>query len=83
LAATTVLRIDVEDENDERPFFSDVKQGSVLENEIPGTVVMRVQAIDKDGTSPNNLVRTITKQSTSPAPREYFGIFAHNNILFI
>lgn len=57
LAATTVLRIEVEDENDERPFFTDVKQGSVLENEPFGTVVMRVQAIDKDGTSPNNLVR--------------------------
>jgi len=58
MAATTVLRIEVEDENDERPFFTDVKQGSVSENKNPGTDVMSVQAFDKDGTSPNNFVRT-------------------------
>jgi len=56
LAATTVLKIEVEDENDERPVFNDIKTGNVLENEPNGTVVMRVQAIDKDGTSPNNIV---------------------------
>ena len=53
---TTVLKIEVEDENDEKPNFNDIKTGSVLENQRPGTFVMRVHANDKDGTSPNNLV---------------------------
>ena len=63
LATTTVIKIEVEDENDEKPIFSDVSQGVVLENEPSGTMVMRVQAIDKDGTSPNNLVSLVKSLS--------------------
>jgi hypothetical protein len=46
----------VNDKNDEKPYFTEVTTGTVLENEPIGTVVMRVRAIDTDGTSPNNEV---------------------------
>lgn len=48
--------IDVLDVNDNIPVFRDIKKGSVLENEPPGTPVMQVRAIDADGTSANNQV---------------------------
>ena len=51
-----MINIEVTDENDEKPTFQDVYTGSVLENEPPETSVMRVRAIDLDGTSPNNEV---------------------------
>ncbi|XP_018044392.1 PREDICTED: DE-cadherin-like [Atta colombica] len=56
LAAETVVDIEVLDVNDNIPVFSDLKQGSVLENEPLGVPVMQVQAIDADGTSANNQV---------------------------
>ena len=57
VAAETVLVVFVEDVNDESPTFIAVDGGSVLENSAPGTFVMRVQATDRDATSPNNWVR--------------------------
>lgn len=42
--------------NDNIPIFSEVRSGSVLENEPPGTQVMQVRAFDADGTSANNQV---------------------------
>lgn len=56
LAALATINIVVEDVNDEIPNFVEVRSGSVSENEEPGVPVMQVRAIDKDGTSPNNVV---------------------------
>lgn len=56
LAALATVNIVVLDVNDEIPNFVEVRSGSVSENEEPGVPVMQVRAIDKDGTSPNNLV---------------------------
>ncbi|GBO99500.1 DE-cadherin [Eumeta japonica] len=56
LAAETIIQIEVEDVNDNIPIFSEVRSGSVLENEPPGTPVMQVRAFDADGTSANNQV---------------------------
>ncbi|XP_063832416.1 DE-cadherin [Ostrinia nubilalis] len=56
LAAETIIQIEVEDVNDNIPIFSEIRSGSVLENEPPGTPVMQVRAFDADGTSANNQV---------------------------
>ncbi|ODN00523.1 DE-cadherin [Orchesella cincta] len=64
LATETTITIFVEDDNDEKvkdlkhlrkfdPDFTEVTSGVVLEDENVGTSVMRVRAIDRDGTSPN------------------------------
>lgn len=58
LAAETVIDIEVLDVNDNIPVFRDLKKGRVLENEPPGVPVMQVRAIDADGTSAHNQVRT-------------------------
>ncbi|KAB0801471.1 hypothetical protein PPYR_05825 [Photinus pyralis] len=55
-AASVTFEIKIEDVNDEIPTFIDSVTGSVLENEQPGAQVMQVRAIDKDGTSANNIV---------------------------
>ena len=57
LAAETNVYITVLDVNDNIPVFREMKKGSVLENEPPGTPVMQVRAIDADGTIENNQVR--------------------------
>ncbi|QQP57284.1 Uncharacterized protein FKW44_002211 [Caligus rogercresseyi] len=46
----------LEDVNDEIPLFTEREQETVLEGEPIGTIVTRVNAIDKDGTFPNNQV---------------------------
>uniref|UniRef100_A0A6G1SIF4 Neural-cadherin n=1 Tax=Aceria tosichella TaxID=561515 RepID=A0A6G1SIF4_9ACAR len=56
LASECSLNIEVEDVNDEIPLFVEREQQTVLESMPPGTRVTQVQAIDKDGTSPNNIV---------------------------
>lgn len=56
LAAETIIQIEVEDVNDNIPIFSEIRSGSVLENEPPGTQVMQVRAFDADGTSANNQI---------------------------
>ncbi|KAK4871853.1 hypothetical protein RN001_015977 [Aquatica leii] len=56
LAASVTFEIKIEDVNDEIPTFIDSVTGSVLENEDSGTPVMQVRAIDKDGTTANNIV---------------------------
>lgn len=47
----------LEDVNDEIPLFTEREQETVLEGEPIGTKVTQVNAIDKDGTFPNNQVR--------------------------
>lgn len=56
LKAIATLTINIEDVNDEFPSFIELVSGSVLENEPPGAEVMVIRAVDKDITSPNNLV---------------------------
>lgn len=56
LAAEHQIKIKVEDVNDNIPFFTEVKSGTILENEKPGTPVMQVRAFDMDGTSANNII---------------------------
>lgn len=56
LAAETIIQIEVEDVNDNIPIFSEIRSGSVLENENAGTPVMQVRAFDADGTSANNQI---------------------------
>lgn len=46
----------LEDVNDEIPLFTEREQETVLEGEPIGTKVTQVNAIDKDGTFPNNQV---------------------------
>lgn len=50
----------LEDVNDEIPLFTEREQETVLEGEPIGTKVTQVNAIDKDGTFPNNEVLTAT-----------------------
>jgi len=50
----------LEDVNDEIPLFTEREQETVLEGEPIGTKVTQVNAIDKDGTFPNNRVRITT-----------------------
>lgn len=51
----------LEDVNDEIPLFTEREQETVLEGEPIGTKVTQVNAIDKDGTFPNNQVKHITR----------------------
>ncbi|CAL8115153.1 unnamed protein product [Orchesella dallaii] len=62
LATETTITIFVEDDNDEKPDFTEVTSGVVLEDENIGTSVMRVRAIDRDGTSPNRDVTYSLKE---------------------
>jgi hypothetical protein len=57
LASEATIYIILEDVNDEIPLFTEREQETVAEGEPVGTRVSQVNAIDKDGTAPNNLVR--------------------------
>lgn len=57
LASEATVFIMLEDVNDEIPLFTEREQETVLEGEPIGTKVTQVNAIDKDGTFPNNQVR--------------------------
>lgn len=54
--AVTDIPIRIFDVNDEIPNFIELLQGSVVENDNAGAQAMVVRAIDKDGTSANNIV---------------------------
>lgn len=56
LASEATVHILLEDVNDEIPLFTEREQETVLEGEPIGTKVTQVNAIDKDGTFPNNQV---------------------------
>lgn len=56
LASEATIYIILEDVNDEIPLFTEREQEMVAEGEPVGTRVTQVNAIDKDGTAPNNLV---------------------------
>ena len=65
MASEATVYIVLEDVNDDIPLFTEREQETVLEGEPIGTSVTRVNAIDKDGTFPNNQVyygtRLVTK----------------------
>ncbi|CAG7733720.1 unnamed protein product [Allacma fusca] len=80
LAAETVITVEIEDENDEKPNFltlESFREGSVLEDEPIGTSVIRVRAHDNDGTAPNNEVSLYLE----PEDEEYFSIEPKSGIL--
>ena len=55
--ATTVIKIEVLDVNDNIPYFRDFnKNGTVRENEPAGVPIMQVRAFDDDATSAHNQV---------------------------
>lgn len=56
LASEATVHILLEDVNDEIPLFTEREQETVLEGEPIGSKVTQVNAIDKDGTHPNNQV---------------------------
>lgn len=56
LTAEYTIKIQVDDVNDNIPYFTQVDSGIVLENEPVGSQVMQVRAFDSDGTSANNIV---------------------------
>ncbi|XP_054165441.1 neural-cadherin-like isoform X3 [Oppia nitens] len=56
LASEATVYIVLEDVNDEIPLFIEREQETVLEGMPSGTKVTQVQAIDRDGTYPNNKV---------------------------
>jgi len=72
LASEATIFIVLEDVNDEIPLFTEREQERVLEGEPVGTVVTRVNAIDKDGTFPNNQVYYFIKKNTEG--QKYFKI---------
>lgn len=57
LASEATIHIVLEDVNDEIPLFTEGEQETVLEGEPIGSKVTQVNAIDKDGTAPNNQVK--------------------------
>ncbi|XP_026332342.1 DE-cadherin isoform X2 [Hyposmocoma kahamanoa] len=65
LAAETIIYIKIEDVNDNIPIFSEIRSGTVLENEPIGTPVMQVRAIDADATSANNQVTYALEDPTN------------------
>ncbi|XP_049293495.1 DE-cadherin-like [Anopheles funestus] len=56
LNAEIFLKIKIMDENDNIPEFIGETKGTVLEHQQPGTFVMQVHALDRDGTAPNNVI---------------------------
>ncbi len=72
LASEATIFIVLEDVNDEIPLFTEREQERVLEGEPIGTVVTRVNAIDRDGTFPNNQVYYYVKENSDGA--RYFKI---------
>lgn len=56
LVSEVIIKIKVEDVNDNIPYFTEVTTGSISENEPKGTPVMQVRAFDMDGTSANNII---------------------------
>ncbi|KAL9916406.1 DE-cadherin [Glossina fuscipes fuscipes] len=72
LGTDHVIKIKIEDVNDNIPYFTEVKTGTILENEPAGTPVMQVRAFDMDGTEANNIVSFELADN-----REYFAIDSH------
>lgn len=69
----------LEDVNDEIPLFTEREQETVLEGEPIGTKVTQVNAIDKDGTFPNNQVSAMWTNAVM-SPRVKMRVFVNGHI---
>ncbi|KAJ8679484.1 hypothetical protein QAD02_015271 [Eretmocerus hayati] len=78
LASETTVVIQLEDVNDEIPLFTEREQETVLEGEPIGSKVTQVNAIDKDGTFPNNQVTYYVVDSERNEGKAYFSINREN-----
>ncbi|RWS18636.1 neural-cadherin-like protein, partial [Leptotrombidium deliense] len=67
LASEATVYIIVEDVNDETPIFANKEHATVLEGMPPATFVTKVEAVDQDGTYPNNKVyyEIVSKDGTN------------------
>ncbi|XP_031342247.1 neural-cadherin-like [Photinus pyralis] len=74
LASEATVFIMLEDVNDEIPLFTEREQETVLEGEPIGTKVTQVNAIDKDGTFPNNQVYYFIVDSPRNEGKDFFEI---------
>ncbi|XP_076224094.1 neural-cadherin isoform X3 [Nomia melanderi] len=74
LASEATIYIVLEDVNDEIPLFTEREQETVLEGEPIGSKVTQVNAIDKDGTYPNNKVTYFVVKSDRNEGLDYFEI---------
>ncbi|CAH1368609.1 neural-cadherin isoform X9 [Tenebrio molitor] len=74
LASEATVYIQLEDVNDEIPLFTEREQETVLEGEPIGTKVTQVNAIDKDGTFPNNQVYYYIVDSPRNEGKDFFEI---------
>ncbi|XP_018016523.1 neural-cadherin isoform X4 [Hyalella azteca] len=74
LASEATIYVVLEDVNDEIPLFTEREQETVLEGEPIGTKVTQVNAIDKDGTYPNNEVLYRIVDNPRNEGKDYFEI---------
>ncbi|XP_066147632.1 neural-cadherin isoform X5 [Euwallacea fornicatus] len=74
LASEAIVYIQLEDVNDEIPLFTEREQETVLEGEPIGTKVTQVNAIDRDGTFPNNQVYYYIVESPRNEGKDFFEI---------
>ncbi|XP_050530665.1 neural-cadherin isoform X3 [Daktulosphaira vitifoliae] len=82
LASEATVFIMLEDVNDEIPLFTEREQETVLEGEPIGTKVTQVNAIDKDGTFPNNRVYYYVVDSPRNEGKDYFEINTETGEVF-
>ena len=81
LVAEAQLTVNLEDENNLAPIFTNIESGSVLEDEPPGTVVMTVSAVDNDGTYPNNRVTYKISDRNPPDIKNKFEINSDTGVI--
>nr|CAD7205156.1 unnamed protein product [Timema douglasi] len=82
LASEATVFIMLEDVNDEIPLFTEREQETVLEGEPIGTKVTQVNAIDKDGTFPNNQVYYYVVDSPRNDGKDFFEINLQSGEVF-
>ncbi|MCL4122401.1 UNVERIFIED_CONTAM: hypothetical protein GTU68_032120, partial [Idotea baltica] len=74
LASEATIYVVIEDVNDEIPLFTEREHVILLEGEPIGTKVTQINAIDKDGTYPNNEVLYRIVDSIHNKDRDHFEI---------
>ena len=83
LVAEAQLTVNIKDENNQSPIFTNVESGNVLEHEKAGTPVMQVSAVDNDGTYPNNRVRYKISDRNAQGIKDKFEINADTGMIYI
>ena len=82
LASEATIFIVLEDVNDEIPLSTEREQETVMEGEPVGTPVTRINAIDKDGTFPNNQVYYYIVDSIRNEGKDSFEINSQSGEVF-